>query len=193
MRLKKFIQYNESVNLTDSIFKDLEIYLLKNIGPSIKNKSLTAEDFKYYSQFYNIKDSEEFLKFFPIKNSQARNLIETFFNNLEPKKLEQDQKDALEKIYKKAEELIEKNKLSNVNLEMKDDYFSVKIVLPRRSKLTDLIRITSFLKSLDVSELIELSELELWKNQKNEPMLIVDFYLDEPESDLTNKYPDVPF
>ena len=159
MRLKKFIQYNESVNLTDSIFKDLEIYLLKNIGPSIKNKSLTAEDFKYYSQFYNIKDSEEFLKFFPIKNSQARNLIETFFNNLEPKKLEQDQKDALEKIYKKAEELIEKNKLSNVNLEMKDDYFSVKIVLPRRSKLTDLIRITSFLKSLDVSELIELSEL----------------------------------
>lgn len=104
-----------------------------------------------------------------------------------------DSNEELEKIYKTAEELIRKNNLSGVFLEINQDYLSIKILLPKKSKLTDLIRITSFLKSLDVSELIDLSELELWKNQKDEPMLFVDFYLNSPEDEVKDKFDDVPF
>jgi hypothetical protein len=104
-----------------------------------------------------------------------------------------DNNEQLEIIYKTAQELIQKNNIPGVNLEMKEDYLTIKIVLPTRAKLTDLIRITSFLKSLDVNESIDLSELELWKSQKNEPMLIIDFYLNSPEDSIEDKYDDIPF
>lgn len=103
-----------------------------------------------------------------------------------------DDSNELEKVYKRAEELVKKNNLSDVFLEMKQDYLSIKILLPKKSKLTELIRITSFLKSLDINELIDLSELELWKNQKDEPMLFIDFYLNSPDQ-IKDKFDDVPF
>lgn len=201
MKLKRFIKFNESVNLTDSIFKDLEAYLLKNIGASIKNMGLTAQDFDLYCQYYNIGTSEEFLKSFPVKGKIAKDLIEKYFARLEAKPETPVDIEKLKELHRNATELAEKSRLRNINIEMKQDYLSIKIILPKKAKLADLIRISSFLKGVGTKEILGLSELELWKTTKGNSMLSIDYYLsksddeydgyDDDDDDI--KWNDIPF
>ena len=198
MRLKKFININESIDLSETALIDLEKYLRDNYGSSVTSLGMGAADMQHICLDLDIEDSDEFLTNFPFPNNRLKSLAEKFFSKDdlfygqdEEEYYEDDDyvggeidddyaeesDELLNGVAMMVHKFFDESGVENFYVSNKSNTISLQFILNRKEKFKKLIKIVGLVKKLKTDILIQYDiEMDLWETKRGEPLLTFDFY-----------------